>query len=358
MLLAITCSSLSVSATYIYPYEIKFDHDNESCASDAITVVNADRSPAVVPEWKYYTYSNNVAFVRGQSTRTIKVRFNTNCPVSDLTISIETDAGTSMGQIINFTIPNYTPLSWVEIPLNGSLPNYVGKHYSSLKWTISLDSKASGYADCNETRYTQHYYYTTYAAPLDLYPEFPPIDITPQLNVLDYACTWASGESDVEGIYTSILNNGFNEHYVWKMNCSHLTSDFYRMGRALGIAVKLHRWSAQEGWNLKIGDMIRQKTNYMNPIGGLYHTARYIFGFHQWVEVDGVQIDPSVGETFNNTWGEYEDYLYYGYVYKKTAYEEGYQENQTGQGVGCEAPAHRYYDGTSANLWGWIGPNK
>jgi hypothetical protein len=120
--------SFCLTSTVIYVKEIEFDYDGSRYANDALTVRDANGNEALVPEMQYYVYSGKVAYIKGQSNRTIAVKFATNCPNSNLVVSLETISGEGIGVVSNYAISNYTSGSFVYIPLNGTLPNNIGEH--------------------------------------------------------------------------------------------------------------------------------------------------------------------------------------------------------------------------------------
>ena len=88
---------------------------------------------------------------------------------------------------------------------------------------------------------------------------------------------------------------------------------------------------------------------------GYTESEEYLFGYHQWVQVGVTQIDPTtlfvMEEDF---WGEYEDFLFKKYKFSGSGVN--WQDNQGGQSIGCEAPAHRIHSDIGI-LQDWAGPN-
>jgi len=283
----------------------------------------------------------------GQSNRTIAVQISTNCPNSNLTISIETVSGESIGEVNSYTINNYTPDTYVYIPLSGTLPNYIDEHLCSWEIEITLVPNVSGYSAVTRLLGYNFSYYTILAAPVD------PI-LQPYLNVLDYACTYASGTTNTNDALDAIMTNGFAAHYSWYYNCHRLSSDFVRMAKSLGIPAVQHKWSYIKD-NNEVDDMIAQLINF-DPVGSLSYTT-YIWDWHQWAEANGKQYDPSANASMQGSWGDYEDAAFINYkVYlSSTSYE--YDENYSGQSVRCEAPEHRIYD-NNPYFYEWRGPNR
>lgn len=327
---------------------IKYDYDASSCTNDAITLKNSNGTLATVPEMLYNVRSNKVAYIMGQSNKTIAVQFSTNCPNSNLTISLETVDGESIGEVDSYTITNYTPDSYVYIPLSGTLPNYIGEHQCSWEFSISLTPNVSGYSSV--TRYCGYNfsYYTILAAPV--YPMNEP-----WLNVLDYACTYASGTTNTNDALDAIMTNGFAAHYSWDLNCAYLSSDFVKMATSLGIPAVLHKWASKEQWSTIVDDMIAQLINF-DPVGSLPY-ATYIWSWHQWAEANGKQYDPSANTSMQGSWGDYEDAAFINYKVSLGLNTYRYDLNNSGQSIGCEAPAHRdYYSINYFNAW--RGPDR
>lgn len=180
----------------------------------------------------------------------------------------------------------------------------------------------------------------------------------PWTSVLNYACDWASGKSDANSICVDILNNGFDAHYTWDMDCHRLSSDFVRLISSLGISATLHKWSSK---NLYVGDMSYQRTRSINPVGPTWGQGTIEWAWHQWAEAVSSQQDPSANTSLSGNWGAYEDYLFTQYE-RKIASSPYYEwvANQSGQSSGCEAPSHRYYYDypTYAIFYDWRGPDR
>ncbi len=189
---------------------------------------------------------------------------------------------------------------------------------------------------------------------------------------LDYACKWAKGESSENPILNAILSLGFEGeyHYTTGGNCWYLAKEFDHASKALGIESKLHKWS-RLATPSNIGDMVTMYPNRFEPVGpltwalwqasagdgSLWHHG---WGYHEWVEANGIIFDPSAGVKQPGSWGKYEDKCFDHYYKLKTAaplltFEE--QKNQKGQSVGCESDSHRIHiDGDTWPIPDFKGP--
>jgi hypothetical protein len=326
-------------AAQTFPDAIQFNYSSTN-NNDAITIKNADGTSAVVPEWIYYERSNSIAYIAGNSNIYIKVRFAASCPNTNLLINLTVQSpGVGIGQLVNYTISNYTPLSWVTIQLNGTIPSTIGKRSFTWRWDITTTPNVPGYFATSTFRNTSHIYYTVLASPVA--PES-----TPRINILDYACTWANNKSTANEICNAFLTNGFYQHYTWDENCYRLSSNFVRLASSLGITAAQHRWANYNGYREKgyydIDHMIRQHAS-LDPVGNKYGNGPYIFDYHQWAEASETQFDPTANKYLTGSWGGYEDYSFSGYDRADTPQSYTLDINYPGQQLGCEAPGNRNY---------------
>lgn len=230
-----------------------------------------------------------------------------------------------------------------------SVPNSVGKHQFYWDWKyIDITGSPSSIQDMGKTG--QHTVYTVLANPVvSLSP--------PWLEILDYACTWASGATTNETVCSSILANGYANHYTWNMDCHRLASDFVRLVGTQGIAASQHNWASKG--TTAIDDMAYQRTKVIDPVGPTWGNQAIDWSWHQWAEAVGAQRDPSAAVSVVGTWGTYEDYLFWQYkkVTGLSPTQTQWVNNQPGQSSGCEAPGHRYYY-SNPTLWPWRGPDR
>lgn len=356
--------ALTIIATFSYATtnmdvtveEIYFNYENGN-TDDALTISN-DGTPIVNDaEWhSYYGETHKFAYIKGQSNRKIKVRFNAGSYSGVMHLLIKVSYGyydDGIGTICNLFIPNFDiGANDTQIfTLNGTLPNSVGVHQFDWEWEIyAIPVNNSNYCAAWSTTYTSHHFYTLLAA-----PQAPMAQ--PWERVLDYACTWANGKDDAESVCSDILNNGFSLHYTWAWNCDKLSSDFVRLVSSLGITAVQHKWSATGAY---VGDMFSQKTKSIEPVGSSGQGV-YVFSFHQWAEAASAQRDPTTNTSFLGSWGEYEDNLYTHYNRLISVYPHTYVPdlNQPGQTSGCEAPGHSLYSFNSISiLYEWKGPDR
>lgn len=146
--------------------------------------------------------SEPFAYIKGQSNRKIKVRFNSNCESMHLLINITVTTGTGIGELCNHFVENYEKFDWITLTLDGSVPNSVGRRNFTWKWEIYAIPNDPAYCSDMSELNISHIYYTLLATPQDPMAE-------PWTDVLDYACVWAANQSTAanvaqkvtEGIY-------------------------------------------------------------------------------------------------------------------------------------------------------------
>ena len=322
---------ISATPITIWPLEIKFNYEPGN-NNDALKILDGNHMEGMhykdvpVPEWKYNdgnTISEKFAYIKAQPKCSIQVRFDSNCPDNMHLIIKLTATVDGIGSVCNYFISNYTKLNFVELILQPTIPNSVGKRSFTWHWEIyAMPTNVGMY--CASTSYmdTSHEYYTLFSNPVEP-------NITPLTTILDYACDWASGKSDQNSICNDILNRGFNLHYTWERNCHELSSDFVHLVTSLGITASQHRWAAPAQ---NLGDMEWQITRQIDPVGSMPQ-AEYRFWFHQWAEAASAQRDPSTNTSFAGSWGNYEDYLYTYYDYVTSIYPPATAriQNQPGQ---------------------------
>ncbi len=324
----------------VYPYEIKFNYESGQ-ANDALTIRKADGSAISNPEWYYYddeSENENFAYIKSQTNRKIQVRFDSNCEDMHLIVKLTVTSGTGPGEICNLFVCNYHQLDWITLTLSGTLPGTVGRRTFTWEWEIyGIPINDPGFCATWETTETTHTYFT-----LINVPKLPQTE--PEVDILDYACGWATGSSTEYQVCTNILSNGFNQHYTYSLNCERLSSDFVHLVSSLGITAYLHRWVSKSYEEADIGDMTYQETDAIDPVGPTYGNHAYYWPGHQWAEAASYQWDPSANNSLEGNWGNYEDYLFTHYERVDYLGHWGeWVENQSGQSSGCEAEGHRYY---------------
>lgn len=329
----------------VKPYEIKFDYETGS-TDDAITLKDEYQVLLTKPEWKYSVRSNDIAYIRNQTDRRIKVKFDSNCDDMHLIINLTVNSGTGIGTLCNHVIMNYEDMQEVTLTLDGAIPSTVDERLFTWKWEIYAITNESGYCSATSTNYTTHTFYTLLSTPK--YPE-----TEPQTDILAYACDWAAGNTEEGNVCEDILENGFDEYFNWEGDCDHLSSDFVRLITSLGITASLHRWLAKK---FNIGDMFLQRTKSFDPVGPGHDQGIIEWEWHQWAEADSSQWDPSANESKTGNWGGYEDALFTDYKRRTGVNTYTWDYNVPGQVTGCEVEPYSKHE-TAIEMNDWRGPN-
>ena len=312
----------------------------------AITIYdNAKGANVTAPE--YVSAANTLkpaAWVKGGSY-SVLVSFKAVSGVNSAQVWAEIGFGglASSGSPITVAFPGGTGQASFSV---NSVPNTVGKHEIEWNWKYKNVNGSGPQADMGKTG--QHTVYTTWGAPI------APMAV-PWLEILDYACTWASGAATKEDVCVNVINNGFVVHYDWVGNCNRLASDFVRLVSTQGVIASQHYWGVVNSCNLD--DLRIQRTKAFDPVGTSWGYGTQDWNFHQWAEAEGKQRDPSAGSSLTGTWGDYEDFLYE--FYKKVINAvcgQAWVANQPGQSVGCEAASHRVYN-SNPTFHSWHGPD-
>jgi hypothetical protein len=346
LMLAILCFShqIAFGSTNITvrPYEIKFDYESGS-SNDAVTLKDEYGVLLTKPEWKYSpSRENKIAYIKNQTNRKIKVKFDSNCDDMHLIINLSVSSGTGIGTLCNHVIMNYEDMQEVSLTLDGTIPGTVDERDFTWKWEIYAITNESGYCSATSTNYTDHSFYTLLATPKS--PE-----TEPRTHILGYACEWASGNSNEISVCEDILSNGFSEYYNYNNNCDQLSSDFVRMVTSLGITANLHKWYATQGG---IGHMWLMKTKSFDPVGDSYSQGVLEWVMHQWAEAASYQWDPSANESEEGDWGDYEDALFTHYYKRTGVYSFVWDYNVPGQVTGCEVEPYSIHSDTPGlNVW-------
>ena len=217
-----TQSIFGTTNIWVKPYKIIFNFEPGQ-DDEALTIRGDDGDPAPIPEWKYSpSRSNNFAYIKSQTDRKIKVKFDSNCSDMHLIINLTVTSGTGIGEVCNHVIMNYEDLQEVTLTLDGTIPNSVDVRQFTWKWEIYAITNESGYCSALSTNYTTHTYYTLLTT-----PQAPMAE--PWSSVLDYACSWASGQSNNLSAVTKITEGAYNNldvvYYGWDSHAA--TSNFY-----------------------------------------------------------------------------------------------------------------------------------
>ncbi|MFH0757024.1 MAG: hypothetical protein V2B15_07040 [Bacteroidota bacterium] len=133
---------------WVRPYEIKFDYESGQ-SNDALTIRDDDGDSITKPEWKYNPFrSSNFAYIKSQTDRKIKVKFDSNCSDMHLIINLTVTSGTGIGELCNYVVMNYEDLEEITLTLDGSIPNNIDVRQFTWKWEIYAITNESGY--CSE----------------------------------------------------------------------------------------------------------------------------------------------------------------------------------------------------------------
>jgi len=208
--------ALTIIATFSYATtnmdvtvkEIYFNYEDGN-TNDALTISNDGDSIINHAEWdSNYGETHKFAYIKEQSNRKIKVRFNAGSysGVMHLLIKISYDYyDDGIGTICNLFIPNFdisTNDSQI-LTLNGALPNSVGVHRFDWEWEIyAIPVNNSNYCAAWSSTFTTHHFFTVLAAPQ------APME-QPWERVLDYACDWASGQASEYYIISQITEKAY-----------------------------------------------------------------------------------------------------------------------------------------------------
>ena len=206
LFLSFFCVHFAFCTDYAYTwlYEIKFNYESGH-SNDALDIKKNNDCDIPVPEWRWLFRSENLAYIKGQNNRKIRVRFDSNCDSMHLLINVNIVSGNGIGEVCNFFVENYYKLDTITLTLEGSVPNSVGKNTFSWEWeiyTIPKDPAYCSYLSSSFYAYS-HTYYTLLAA-----PQAPVAE--PWTDVLDLACTWASNNTSESQAIADITTNAYN----------------------------------------------------------------------------------------------------------------------------------------------------
>jgi hypothetical protein len=328
---------------------IKFNYESGS-TNDALVLKKDVSNLVPVPEWypDESSRNENIAYIKSQSSRKIKVKFWIDRTGMENWGAFATASGDDIGDVDqeNFDFDGEQYSEEILMEFDDSVPSSVGKRNFSLSWYGVMPGEPDVEYSIGSSG--AHNYYTLFDAPKLPMP-------APWYEVLNYACAWANGDTDADDICTDILDNGFSEHYTWNGNCHRLSSDFVRLVTSLGVSASQHQWASK---NQNVGDMSYQRTKSIDPVGPTYGQGVIEWSWHQWAEAASSQRDPSTAASKSGNWGGYEDDLFTHY--KKIISTHPYYQwdlNQSGQSLGCEAPSHRIYS-SSPTVYSFLGPDR
>ncbi|NJK97705.1 MAG: hypothetical protein HC905_24850 [Bacteroidales bacterium] len=200
-IIGITEVSFSTNIS-VWPKQIKFNYEPGN-TNDAIYLKLDNYNFVPVPEWVKDTPPEKMAYIAGQSNRKIQVSFDSNCENMHLLINLTVTSGTGIGTICNYFISNYHKLDFVTLTLSGSIPNSVGKRNYTWQWSIYAIPIDGGFCSASSLATTDHTYYTLISNPL------APME-NPWTPLLDKACYWASGQTNVTNTLIKITEGLYN----------------------------------------------------------------------------------------------------------------------------------------------------
>ena len=120
----------------VWPIEIKFDYE-PGHNNDAVNIKKNRYNDVPVPEWEYIggsEISENFAYIKGQTSRKIKVKFGSNCDRMNLFVSASVTSGTGIEKICTFFLCDYESEEEVELTIEGTILGSVGKRTFTWKW--------------------------------------------------------------------------------------------------------------------------------------------------------------------------------------------------------------------------------
>jgi hypothetical protein len=124
--------SLNGQTPKIWPTEISFNYDAGSTTYDALTIRKNVDDEITVPEYVRNESSEirneQCAYIKSQSNRKIKVKFNSNNSNMNYLVKATVISGTGMGNICEmFVAPCDLNSTVFTIELSGSVPSSIGK---------------------------------------------------------------------------------------------------------------------------------------------------------------------------------------------------------------------------------------
>lgn len=200
--------NLDAQTPKIWPTEISFNYEGGS-SNDAITIKKNASSTISAPEYigseSSVTKNENCAYIKSQSNRKIKVKFNSNNINMNYLVKATVISGAGIGNICEmFVAPCDLNTTEFTIDIQGTIPSSVCKNTFSWKWEATALPTSSPYCPITCTYVsTTHTFYTMLATPQT------PMS-TPWTDVLEYACVWASGQSTNSNVLYYLCNNLYN----------------------------------------------------------------------------------------------------------------------------------------------------
>jgi len=334
--------------------EIYFNYEVGN-AKDALAISDNGTPIVNVPEWKdsYYPQKDKYgfAYIMGQATRSIKVQFSAGSydGLMHLLINVSYISGDGIGEVCNLFVPNFDINNLLTLYPTGNFPTAVGVHEFQWRWKIyAIPINNPDYCAAWSTIDTSHHFYTLLAA-----PQAPMAQ--PWERVLDYACSWANGqttsstaaEETVQGLYnnsgflydiisgapryTNYGSQSFNLTYMLsELGGSNIIVNCYDVGKALNIFLNSigcnsgYKWSIPFGFLNCVLPIGRSWTNnpfyanpnrvypYTQPIVGEDDSNRTGFNNHAFCMINEIVYDaclkvdtdsnPDYGAPFSESW--------------------------------------------------------
>ncbi len=267
-------------------YYIKFNYTSGT-TNDAIDIRINNSTDISVPEW-YPSYSRNekIAYKKSQSNRKIKAKFYVyNGPINNMKVYANHSGGWGNINEGTVTFNGSAYSSEALLTFSGTTPSSVGKRYLALIWYITeIDGEPIADTYIHDSGF--HAYYTLLDDPVSPMQE-------PWTQVLDYTCSWASGQTTnsgtikkiTEGAYNNIgktyyggdshtyaqnfyLTNFFSENYA---DCQDMSAVVQTFSNAVGIS------------NVKVRRVLGPfYTQYILPIGTSNWLYSIEWGIHQF----------------------------------------------------------------------------
>jgi len=185
-------------------YQIKFNYQS-GYSYDGLKIKNIS-----APEWANGGSTNKkTAYIKNQSSRKIKAKFwFDRSGISWIKVYANKifgngGIGNIQTQQVDFNGSQYSQEELLSC--NGTLPSSVGKRYFTWTW---YTSDISGYEleeDVHMGYTGSHWHYTVLAAQQSPMGE-------PWVDVLEYACSWAWGQSSSSGAITKVVQNLYNNY--------------------------------------------------------------------------------------------------------------------------------------------------
>lgn len=276
-------STLNAQTPQIWPAEISFNYEGGS-SNDAVTIRKNASTSISVPEYVKDSRNESCAFIKSQSNHKIKVKFSSNNSNMNYLVKATVISGTGIGNVCEMFVAPCDLNKTLTIDLSGSIPASIGKRTFTWKWEATALPINSPYCPITCTSVnTTHTYYTLLSAPQ------APMG-TPWTEVLNKACSWASGETSeadvmheiVQGLYwytdflydinygapryTSSTTQSFNlTKMLSEIGGSNIIVNCYDMGKAVKIFTTVLGCNSNYVFTSPFGYL-----NLITPIGRLW----------------------------------------------------------------------------------------